>query len=62
VCVTSLRCDAAKVDEGVRHWSEVTFAVSRPSGFAAVILVDHPTGKALPATVWNGGGEGQSLA
>jgi hypothetical protein len=32
--------------------------VSQPSGFAAVLLVDHSTGKALAATVWNGGGKG----
>lgn len=59
VRLTTLSGDAAKVDEGIRHFeSQVIPAMSALQGFrGAILLVDRSTGDAIAVTVWDSKGD-----
>jgi heme-degrading monooxygenase HmoA len=55
VRLTTLSGDAAKVDDGIRHFeSQVIPEMSKLQGFrGAVLFADRATGDAMAATVWD---------
>ena len=55
VRLTTLKGDPAKVDDGLKHFTEQTVpAFEAMPGFrAAVLLVDRASGEAMGATVWD---------